>query len=300
DGTHTRRGGADGEKVEVQGCWDDEEEARVIGEDIEQLQRKGQNLSEIAILVRASFQMRAFEDRFVTLGLPYRVIGGPRLYERQEIKDAIAYLEVTLNPANDLKFERIVNVPRRGLGDTTLRRLHELARARGGVPLYQAAREIVETEELPGRTRKSLADLIASFDRWRRAVGGMQTHELGELILDESGYTHMWQQDKSPQAHSRLENLKELIRFMHEFDTPQGLLEHVALVMDADTADGKDRGSLMTLHAAKGLEFDVVFLPGWEEGLFPHQRSLDENGTNGLEEGQRLDYVRLSTGRPQG
>jgi len=286
-----------GERVSLTALWDDEEEARIAGDDIEALRKRGQRLDGIAILVRASFQMRAFEDRFVTLGLPYRVIGGPRFYERQEIKDAIAYLEVTLNPANDLKFERIVNVPRRGLGDTTLRRLHELARARGGVPLYQAAREIVETEELPGRTRKSLADLIASFDRWRRAVEGMKHTELGELILDESGYTHMWQQDKSPQAHSRLENLKELIRFMHEFDTLQGFLEHVALVMDADTADGKDRVSLMTLHAAKGLEFDVVFLPGWEEGLFPHQRSLDENGTNGLEEERRLAYVGLTRAR---
>jgi DNA helicase II / ATP-dependent DNA helicase PcrA len=286
-----------GERVSLTALWDDEEEARTVADDIEALRKKGQRLDGIAILVRASFQMRAFEDRFVTLGLPYRVVGGPRFYERQEIKDAIAYLEVTLNPANDLKFERIVNVPKRGLGDTTLRRLHDLARARGGVPLYQAAREIVETEELPGRTRKSLADLIAAFERWRRAVEGMKHTELAELILDESGYTSMWQHDKSPQAHSRLENLKELIRFMHEFDTLQGFLEHVALVMDVDTAGGEDRVSLMTLHAAKGLEFDVVFLPGWEEGLFPHQRSLDENGTNGLEEERRLAYVGLTRAR---
>jgi DNA helicase-2/ATP-dependent DNA helicase PcrA len=286
-----------GERVSLTALWDDEEEARTVGDDVEALRKKGQRLDEIAILVRASFQMRAFEDRFVTLGLPYRVVGGPRFYERQEIKDAIAYLEVTLNPVNDLKLERILNVPKRGLGDTTLRRLHELARARGGVPLYQAAREIVETEELPGRTRKSLADLIAAFERWRRAVEGMKHTELAELILDESGYTSMWQHDKSPQAHSRLENLKELIRFMHEFDSLQGFLEHVALVMDADAADGEDRISLMTLHAAKGLEFDVVFLPGWEEGLFPHQRSLDENGTNGLEEERRLAYVGLTRAR---
>ncbi len=286
-----------GERVGLTALWDDEEEARTVADDIEALRKRGQRLDGIAILVRASFQMRAFEDRFVTLGLPYRVVGGPRFYERQEIKDAIAYLEATLNQANDLKFERILNVPKRGLGDTTLRRLHELARARGGIPLYQAAREIVETEELPGRTRRSLADLIASFERWRHAVEGMRHTELAELILDESGYTSMWQHDKSPQAHSRLENLKELIRFMHEFDTLQGFLEHVALVMDADTADGEDRVSLMTLHAAKGLEFDVVFLPGWEEGLFPHQRSLDENGTAGLEEERRLAYVGLTRAR---
>jgi DNA helicase-2/ATP-dependent DNA helicase PcrA len=286
--------GAMGERVRVARFWDDEEEARSIGDDIEALQKSGQRLDEIAILVRASFQMRAFEDRFVTLGLPYRVVGGPRFYERQEIKDAIAYLEVTLNPANDLKFERILNVPKRGLGDTTLRRINELARARGGIPLYQAAREIAETEELTGKARRSLAGLIASFERWRAAIEGMRHTELAELILDESGYTQMWQQDRSPQAHARLENLKELIRFMHEFETLQGFLEHVSLVMDADTADGEERVTLMTLHAAKGLEFDVVFLPGWEEGLFPHQRSMDEGGSAGLEEERRLAYVGLT------
>jgi len=286
-----------GTPVAVAGVWDDEEEARGIGEDIEGLHKAGVHLNGIAILVRASFQMRAFEDRFVTLGLPYRVIGGPRFYERQEIKDAIGYLEITLNPLNDLKFERIVNVPKRGLGDTTLRRINELARARGGIPLYQAAREIVETEELAAKARKSLADLIAAFERWRGRIDGMKHTELAELILDESGYTQMWQQDKSPQAHARLENLKELIRFMHEFETLQGFLEHVSLVMDVDTTSGDERVSLMTLHAAKGLEFDVVFLPGWEEGLFPHQRSLDESGAAGLEEERRLAYVGLTRAR---
>ena len=287
-----------GSAVTVFGVWDDEEEARTIGADIETLQKAGQRLDQIAILVRASFQMRAFEDRFVTLGLPYRVVGGPRFYERQEIRDAIAYLEVTLNPANDLKFERIVNVPKRGLGDTAVRRVNELARGRG-ISLYQAAREIVETEELAGKARRSLSDLIAAFERWRASIDSMKHTELAELILDESGYTQMWQHDKSPQAHSRLENLKELIRFMHEFETLQGFLEHVSLVMDADAADGGDRVSLMTLHAAKGLEFDTVFLPGWEEGLFPHQRSLDENGTAGLEEERRLAYVGLTRARRQ-
>jgi DNA helicase-2/ATP-dependent DNA helicase PcrA len=289
--------GAEGERVTLTALWDDGEEARSIGDAIEALRKSGQRLDNVAILVRASFQMRAFEDRFVTLGLPYRVVGGPRFYERQEIKDAIAYLEVTLNPANDLKFERILNVPKRGLGDTSLRRINDLARTRGGIPLYQAAREIAETEELPGKARKSLADLVAAFERWRRGVDDMRHTELAELILDESGYTQMWQQDKSPQAHSRLENLKELIRFMEDFDSLQGFLEHVSLVMDADTADGEERVSLMTLHAAKGLEFDVVFLPGWEEGLFPHQRSIDENGQEGLEEERRLAYVGITRAR---
>ena len=295
-GKTLRTDGANGDKVEVQGCWDDEEEARIIGEDIEQAQRQGQRLSEVAILVRASFQMRAFEDRFITLGLPYRVVGGPRFYERQEIRDATAYFDVTLNPANDLKLERIVNTPRRGLGESTLKSLHQLARARQ-VPLFQAALLIVETEELKPRARKSLADLIASFDRWRSLIETMRHTEIAELILDESGYTAMWQTEKSPQAASKLENLKELIRFMEEFDTLAGFLEHVSLVMDANTEEGTDRVNLMTLHSAKGLEFDHVFLPGWDEGLLPHQRSLDESGRSGLEEERRLAHVGLTRAR---
>ncbi|MGB6438978.1 MAG: UvrD-helicase domain-containing protein [Methyloceanibacter sp.] len=285
-----------GEKVEVQGCWDDEEEARIIGEDIEQFQRQRQNLSEIAILVRASFQMRAFEDRFITLGLPYRVVGGPRFYERQEIRDATAYFDVTLNPANDLKFERIVNLPRRGLGESSLKSLHQVARAHN-VPLMQAARLIVETEELKPKSRKALSDLIAAFDRWRSLIETMRHTELAELILDESGYAGMWQAEKSPQAQSKLENLKELIRFMEEFDTLAGFLEHVSLMMDAEAEEATERVNLMTLHSAKGLEFDVVFLPGWDEGLLPHQRSLDESGRSGLEEERRLAHVGLTRAR---
>jgi DNA helicase-2/ATP-dependent DNA helicase PcrA len=295
-GKTLRTDGSAGDKVEVRGCWDDEEEARIIGEDIEQLQRQGQNLSEIAILVRASFQMRAFEDRFITLGLPYRVIGGPRFYERQEIRDATAYFDVTLNPANDLKFERIVNTPRRGLGESSLKSLHQLARAHN-VPLMQAARLIVETEELKPKSRKALSDLIAAFDRWRSMIDTMRHTELAELILDESGYTAMWQAEKSPQAQSKLENLKELIRFMEEFDTLAGFMEHVSLVMDAESEEGTERVNLMTLHSAKGLEFDVVFLPGWDEGLLPHQRSLDESGRSGLEEERRLAHVGLTRAR---
>ena len=289
-GKTLRTDGEAGNKVLVEGCWDDEEEARVVGEDIEQLQRQGHALGEIAIL------MRAFEDRFITLGLPYRVIGGPRFYERQEIKDATAYFEVTLNPANDLKFERIVNVPRRGLGESSLKSLHQLARAHI-VPLFQAARLMIETEELKPKARKALADLIAAFDRWRSLIDTMRHTELAELILDESGYTGMWQAERSPQAQSKLENLKELIRFMEEFDTLAGFLEHVTLVMDAQTEEGADRVNLMTLHSAKGLEFDTVFLPGWDEGLLPHQRSLDEAGRSGLEEERRLAHVGLTRAR---
>ncbi len=282
-----------GEKVTVTGVWDDEEEARTICDEIEIEQKHGANLNEIAILVRASFQMRSLEDRLVTTGIPYRVIGGPKFYERQEIKDAIAYLEVTLNPSNDLKFERIVNVPKRGLGDTTIKRLRELAQLRE-MPMYSAAREMVQTDDLTGKTRRSMADLIASFERWRGQVDTMRHTELAELILDESGYTAMWQADKSPQSQSRLENLKELVRFMHDFENLAGFIEHVSLVMDTNQGDDGERVSLMTLHAAKGLEFDTVFLPGFEEGLFPHQRALDESGLEGLEEERRLAYVGLT------
>jgi len=224
------------------------------------------------------------------LGLPYRVIGGPRFYERQEIKDAIAYLEIVQNPTNDLKFERIVNVPKRGFGESALRLLHTHARTEG-ISLFEAARTLAGSTELKPAARKSLGGLIASFDRWRKSLETMRHTDVAELILDESGYTAMWQNDKSPQSPARLENLKELIRFMDEFDTLAGFLEHVSLVMDAEQNSDGDRVNLMTLHGAKGLEFDTVFLPGWEEGLFPHQRSLDETGVAGLEEERRLAYV---------
>ncbi len=284
---------APGEKLTVRGLWDDESEARTVSDAIEELRRDGHSLNEIAILVRASFQMRAFEDRFVAIHLPYRVIGGPRFYERQEIKDAIAYLDVAQNPANDLKFERIVNVPKRGLGETAVRRIHQFARAEGA-PLFHAAQTLSQTEDLKPQARKPLAALVKSFERWRDLLKSMPHTEVAQIMLDESGYTAMWQNDKSPQAPARLENLKELIRFMDEFDTLGAFLEHVSLVMDADQATDGDRVSVMTLHAAKGLEFDTVFLPGWEEGLFPHQRSMDENGVEGLEEERRLAYVGIT------
>jgi DNA helicase II / ATP-dependent DNA helicase PcrA len=292
-GKTLRTSAGDGGKLLVRGVWDDDEEARLASEDIDRLRREGAPLNNIAILVRASFQMRSFEDRFVTVGMPYRVIGGPRFYERQEIKDAIAYLEVMQNPAADLKFERIVNVPKRGLGEQTLQTIFQHARTEG-ISLFRAARQITETEELKPAARKSLRALTDDFERWRGHSGAMPHTELAELILDESGYTAMWQKDKSPQAQSRLENLKELIRFMDQFDSLGAFLEHVSLVMDADQAADGDRVSLMTLHGAKGLEFDVVFLPGWEEGLFPHQRALDENGEAGLEEERRLAYVGIT------
>ncbi len=285
-----------GEKVTVTGSWDSEEEARAIGEEIEELQRNGHRLDEIAILVRATFQMREFEDRFVTLGLPYRVINGPRFYERQEIRDALAYLRLIAQPADDLAFERIVNVPKRGLGDATVQLLHEHAR-RQRVPLMQATRALIETDELKARPRGALRDLVAAFDRWRAQKDVLPHTELTEIVLDESGYTEMWQKDRSADAAGRLENLKELIRSMDEFENLQGFLEHISLVMDTDRGENGEAVSVMTLHSAKGLEFDTVFLPGWEEGLFPHQRTLDDQGRAGLEEERRLAHVGITRAR---
>ncbi len=286
----------DGEKVTVTGSWDSEEEARSVGEEIEQLQRSGHVLDQIAILVRASYQMREFEDRFVTLGLPYRVIGGPRFYERAEIRDALAYLRVIHSPPDDLAFERIVNVPKRGLGDATIQILHDHARRRR-IPLTEAARIIVESDELKPKPRGALRGLLDSFDRWRKQKDTLPHTELAEIVLDESGYTEMWQKDRSADAAGRLENLKELVRSMEEFENLAGFLEHISLVMDIDRSEGMDAVNVMTLHAAKGLEFDTVFLPGWEEGLFPSQRTLDDQGRAGLEEERRLGHVGLTRAR---
>ncbi|HEY8267692.1 MAG TPA: UvrD-helicase domain-containing protein [Xanthobacteraceae bacterium] len=292
-GKTLRTEGEPGAKVGVAGAWDSEEEARSISDEIETLQRGGHALSQIAILMRASFQMREFEDRFVTLGLPYRVIGGPRFYERQEIRDALAYFRVVVSPTHDLAFERIVNVPKRGLGDATLQQLHEYAR-RNGAPLQEAARALSATEELKPKPRGALRDLVAGIDRWRGQLESLPHTELAEVILEESGYTDMWQKERTADAAGRLENLKELVRSMETFENMAGFLEHVALVMDVEGGEAADAVNLMTLHAAKGLEFDTVFLPGWEEGLFPHQRSLDEQGRAGLEEERRLAHVGIT------
>ena len=285
-----------GQKVAVTGAWDSEEEARAVGEEIEQLQRDKHSLNEIAILVRASFQMREFEDRFVTLGLPYRVIGGPRFYERAEIRDALAYLRVINSPADDLAFERIVNVPKRGLGDATVQLIHDHARKRR-VPMFEAARAMVATDVLKPKPRGSLRGVLDAFDRWRKQRDALPHTELAEIVLDESGYTDMWQKDRSADAAGRLENLKELVRSMEEFENLAGFLEHISLVMDNDKAAEADAVNIMTLHAAKGLEFDTVFLPGWEEGVFPNQRALDDQGRAGLEEERRLAHVGLTRAR---
>jgi DNA helicase-2/ATP-dependent DNA helicase PcrA len=288
--------GERGELLSVTSLWDSEEEARTVGDEIENYQRAGEPLNSMAILVRASHQMRAFEERFITLGLNYRVIGGPRFYERKEIRDAIAYLRVVSNPSDGLSFERIVNVPKRGLGDSTVQVIYNASRS-ANVSLLAATRMLLETEELKPKQRTTLRELVGQFDNWSSRLDGISHWELAEQILDESGYTKMWQDDKSPDSPGRLENLKELVRSMEEFETLGGFLEHISLVMDRDTAEAEDAVSIMTLHSAKGLEFDTVFLPGWEEGLFPSQRTMDESGRAGLEEERRLAYVGITRAR---
>ena len=335
----------DGEKVRLIGHWDGEEEARWIGEEIEAMQNgtrglRAFGLDDMAILVRASHQMRAFEDRFLTIGLPYRVIGGPRFYERMEIRDAMAYFRLAVSPSDDLAFERIVNTPRRGLGDKAVQTIQQTARA-NGVSLVEASRMCVESGTIKGKGGTALRELVAALDRWCEVAGPVRRVErsersprpligeeydasyyqdidedevvegavevlveeswadydhiqLAEVILDESGYTEMWQNDKTPEAPGRLENLKELVKALEQFENLQGFLEHVSLIMDNETDEAGQKVSIMTLHAAKGLEFPAVFLPGWEDGLFPSQRSMDESGLKGVEEERRLAYVGIT------
>jgi DNA helicase-2/ATP-dependent DNA helicase PcrA len=292
-----------GEKVIVRGVWDGEAESRLIADEIERA-KKGttdknpRKYRDMAILVRASFQMRAFEERFVLLQIPYTVVGGPRFFERAEIRDAHAYLRLIQSPDDDLAFERIVNVPKRGIGDTTVQKLLQVARL-NGVPGVVAARQLVLTDELAARTRTSLANFLRDLDRWRAEAERTPHPRLMEAVLEESGYTDALRLDKGPTSQTRLENLKELVQSMGNFETLQAYLEHVSLVMDLDRGPQADAVQIMTLHSAKGLEFPLVFLPGWEEGVFPSQRSMDEKGEKGLEEERRLAYVGITRAREE-
>lgn len=285
-----------GEKVRVLGVWDGPEEARRVGEEIESARRSGTSYGDIAILVRASHQTREFEDRFIAIGMPYRIVGGFRFYERAEIRDALAYLRVVNQPSDDLAFERIVNVPKRGLGDKALAKIHQLARAED-LPLTIASARILDTDELTPQARRSLGNLIGDIARWRDMARDLPHAELARQMLDESGYTAMYQNEKSAEAAGRLENLSELVRAMEDYDSLGAFLEHVALVMDRDGDQREPEVTIMTIHAAKGLEFDTVFLAGWEEGLFPSQRAIDEGGTRSLEEERRLAYVAITRAR---
>jgi DNA helicase II / ATP-dependent DNA helicase PcrA len=287
----------DGEKVQVIGVWDGPEEARRVGDEIEALQLRGASLDDIAILVRAQHQTREFEDRFIQIGLNYKIVGGFRFYERAEIRDAVAYLRIINQPADDLAFERIVNTPKRGIGDKAVEKIHIIARA-SGTPLSIAAADMVGTDELSGKARKSLTDLVIDIARWRDEAKRLPPADLTRIMLDESGYTGMLQSERSVEASGRLENLNELTRAMEEYETLGDFLEHVSLVMDNDRGGGGGAQiTVMTIHAAKGLEFNNVFLVGWEEGLFPSQRSLDEGGIASLEEERRLAYVAITRAR---
>ena len=285
-----------GDKVRVIGVWDGPEEARRVGEEIERLEREGARLDRTAILVRAQFQTRELEDRFIQIGLAYRIVGGFRFYERAEIRDALAYLRLIAQGSDDLAFERIVNTPKRGLGDKALEKIHRQARA-AGTPLLRAALDVCDTDELPARARNTLLALVRDFARWREAAATLAPAELVRTVLDESGYTAMLQAERSADAAGRLENLTELARAMEEYETLGDFLEHVSLVMDNDAADETEKVTIMTIHAAKGLEFDQVFLVGWEEGVFPSQRALDEGGLSALEEERRLAYVAITRAR---
>jgi DNA helicase-2/ATP-dependent DNA helicase PcrA len=293
---HPGRHDARGDNVEVVALWDSEEEARMVGGRVETYRRSGDSLAEMAILVRAGFQTRAFEERMITLGLPYRIIGGLRFYERAEIRDAIAYLRVLVQPADDLAFERIVNVPKRGVGEVSLRAMHARARE-AQISLYAAAELLLAEGGFRGKLREAMRELLQGFGRWRAQLEREGHVMTLQSVLDESGYTEMWKADKSPDAPGRLENLKELVRALADFETLQGFLDHVALVMENDEASDEAKLSMMTLHGAKGLEFDTVFLPGWEEGVFPNQRALDEGGNKSLEEERRLAYVGITRAR---
>ncbi|MDX2028657.1 MAG: UvrD-helicase domain-containing protein [Alphaproteobacteria bacterium] len=285
-----------GERIRIQTVWDGEEEARWVADEIESMQRARVPLNQIAIMVRAGFQTRQFEERFIALGIPYRVLVGARFYERQEIRDAMAYLRLLVSPEDDLAFERIINTPKRGVGPAALQQLHGFGRMER-ISLMEATVRLVETDELKPKLRATLRGLVENFVRWRELIKTLPHPEVAQIVLDESGYTDMWQSSKAPEASGKLENLKELISALAEFDTLPAFLEHVSLVLEATEKSAGEQVTLMTLHGAKGLEFDVVFLPGWEEEIFPSRLALSENGTQGLEEERRLAYVGITRAR---
>ncbi|MEQ1818844.1 MAG: UvrD-helicase domain-containing protein [Terricaulis sp.] len=317
-----------GNRVKVRGVWDGEGEARLIADDIEGWRQSNRSYADVAVLVRAAWQMRAFEERFLMLRIPYKVIGGPRFFERAEVRDVHAYLRLIRSEDDDLAFERIVNQPKRGVGESTVQKLHayagkppvrfvtdngplfdsdtgevvtEQVEAPGGATRFRtligAAREMILTDDLPLKARTALRSFLTDLDRWREQSRTMSHVELAEIVLDESGYSDMLRRDKSPQAQTRLENLKELVQSMSQYDTLEAYLEHVALVLDIENETDGENVQLSTLHAAKGLEFPLVFLPGWEEEVFPSKRSIDESGEKGLEEERRLAYVGITRAR---
>lgn len=286
---------AGGQKVKLVSIWDDRGEAKYIANEIESLQQlQGVNLNDIAILVRAGHQTRSFEECFVRNSIPYRILGGLRFYERMEIRDAVAYIRSVIQPSNDLALERIINIPKRGIGKKTLDEIRFQAREQG-ISLNQAIRGCLISRSLKPKIHSVLQDLFDNFDKWAKALAENENHaDAVNQILDESGYKQMWEDEKTIEAKGRLENLKELLSALSSFRDIDEFLEHVSLVSDADDRPLEDMVSIMTIHGAKGLEFENLFLPGWEEGLFPSQQTLDENGKDGLEEERRLAYVAIT------
>ena len=290
--------GKDGELIKLTCYKNGREEATGISDIIEQKLKKKYSLNNISILVRAIFQTREFEERFLKIGMGYRVIGGTKFYERAEIKDSVAFLRIVNQKNDDLAFERIINVPKRSVGDSTIKQLYDWAR-KNKKSLEDSAVELLQLNKIKPKAKLGLVKILNLFNKWRLDLKEKKHYELMEIILDESGYSKMLKDKKDLENEGRLENLKELIRGMHDFDNLQGFLEHVALATSIDQDwDGK-KVNLMTIHASKGLEFDAVFLPGWEEGLFPHQKSLEEKGDLALEEERRLAYVGLTRAKKE-
>ncbi len=283
----------EGELVTLNCFRNVKDEATDIGTDIEEFGKKV-SLNEIAILVRAIFQTREFEERFLKIGIPYRIIGGIKFYERAEVKDCIAYLKLVNQPLDDLSFERVVNVPKRSIGDTTIKLINEFAK-KNKCSLEQASKKMIEENLIKPKTKIGLVSLLNLLEKWRNDLKKQINHnKLLQIILDESGYSKMLKDKKDLENESRLENIKELLSAMKEFDNLESFLDHVALATSLDQDWQSEKVNLMTMHASKGLEFEVVFLPGWEEGLFPHQKSIEEKGESGLEEERRLAYVGIT------
>ena len=282
-----------GDKINIRTVYDGKQEAESISDEIESYQRNKNSINNVAILVRAGFQTRTFEERFLKIGLPYQVIGGLRFYERAEIRDAIAYLRLINSSDDQLAYERIINKPKRGLGDKTIRQIEQYSRS-SKLNLEMAARKLAETDELTSKASSSIRLFSKKIDKWRLDLSKNKLGELVEIVLEESGYIEMLKKDRSIEAPGRLDNLKELVNAINEFESLQNFLDHIQLVMEGANNQNLETAKIMTLHAAKGLEFPLVFLPGWEEGLFPNQRSIDENGESGLEEERRLAYVGIT------
>jgi len=288
----------DGEPVKVTCYKNGREEATGISDIIEQKLKKKYSLNNISILVRAIFQTRELEERFLKIGMGYRVVGGTKFYERAEIKDSIAYLRIVNQKNDDLAFERIINLPKRSIGDSTIKQLYDWGR-KNKKSLEDSAYELLQLNKIKPKTKLGLLKILKQFGKWRLDLKQKKHYELMEIIIDESGYSKMLKDKKDLESEGRLENLKELIRGMHDFENLQTFLEHVALATSIDQDWKGEKINLMTMHAAKGLEFDVVFLPGWEEGIFPHQKSLEEKGDLALEEERRLAYVGITRAKKE-